>query len=166
MQRSSSRLLGAVALIAILSGPIAAPASARPGNAGGAARSQGASRTAGATSKSSHHHSAARNGTAANANQSTHGNRGVHSNRSANVNVNHNVNVSHNGGGYGYGRHPVARAATVGAVAVTTGAVIGSMYRTLPSNCATVIRAGGTYHHCGSAWYQSHNGEYVAVVAP
>ena len=162
----SSRLLRAVAAIGVVSGSIGA-VDARPTHNGGAARSTGA------TARTSHHKSATRSGGAAtahragaNAGRSNHANRNVNTHRSANVNVNHNVNVSHGVGGYGYNRHPVARAATVGAMAVTTGAVIGSMYHTLPSNCATVVHAGGTYHHCGSAWYQSRNGEYIAVVAP
>jgi|GraSoiStandDraft_51_1057287.scaffolds.fasta_scaffold459457_1 hypothetical protein len=165
MRPFESRLLRAAAAIAIISSAATADAK-QSGRAGGASRSGSASRSAGASSRTAQHHSGARNNAAVNGNRSTHANRNVNANRSANVNVNHNVHVNNNVGRYGYGAHPVARAATVGAMAVTTGAVIGSMYHALPSNCATVVHSGGTYHHCGSAWYQSHNGQYVAVTAP
>lgn len=152
-------LLRAAALTLILSS-VTTIADAQRGRGGGGA--SGGARTAShsGTAKGHHGTTAQRSGTHHTATAS----RNTNVNRNANVNVNHNVNV--NGGGYGYGHRPVARAATVGAIAVTTAAVVGSRYHALPSNCATVVRGGGTYHHCGSAWYQGQNGEYVAVSAP
>jgi hypothetical protein len=126
----------------------------------------------GARASASTQHRSAKTGSAHRTGSATHrttsASRQGGTNRSAtvnNVNVNRNVNVS--GNGYsGIGYRPVARAATVGAVAVTRGAIIGSAYHSLPSNCATVVRPAGTYHHCGSAWYQSQNGEYIVVHQP
>src|SRR5207237_10728098 len=120
--------------------------------------------------------STARTGTAHRTSSATHRTAGatrhggtVSGNRNAtvnNVNVNRNVNVHGNGYGYGGGYRPVARAATVGAVAVTRGAIIGSAYHSLPSSWATVLQPPGTYPHCGSAWYHFPNGVYVFVRHP
>ena len=76
-----------------------------------------------------------------------------------NVNINRNVNVNVNngyrGGYYGGHYHPIAAGAVIGAVAVTTAAIVGSYYRTLPpTGCSTVIMNGATYSHCGSVYYQ------------
>jgi hypothetical protein len=99
------------------------------------------------------------------------------SNRNVNRNVNRDLNVDvdvHHDYGYGYGwddhYHPVATAAVVTAAAVTTAAIIGSMVRTLPPSCVTVIRVGISYYQCGSVWYQptyvGSNVQYVVVEAP
>jgi len=87
-----------------------------------------------------------------------------------NVNVNRNVNVEGNsgccGGGWDNDYHPVAAAAAVtGAVAVTS-AVVGSMVRTPPANCAPVNYGGMVYQQCGSTWYQPQGGQYVVVNPP
>ncbi|MET0808805.1 MAG: hypothetical protein ABWX93_08630 [Pseudoxanthomonas sp.] len=60
-------------------------------------------------------------------------------------------------GGYrgGYYRHPVAAGAVIGAMAVTTAAVVGSYYYALPpTGCTTVITNGISYQQCGSVYYQ------------
>jgi hypothetical protein len=151
----------AIALCGILSSADAQRS--RGGGAGGGRASAGTSHRA--ASGSHHTRTASRSG-----GTHTAAGRSANVNRASvnNVNVNRNVNVNGAGYGRGYagGYHPVARAATVGAMAVTTGAVIGSAYHSLPSSCATVVRPAGTYHHCGSAWYQSHNGEYIVVHEP
>ena len=93
-----------------------------------------------------------------------------------NVNIGNDVNVNIEGG-YGYRGpaygggyyHPVAAGAVIGAMAVTTAAVVGSYYRTLPSSCTTVIKNGASYSMCGSVYYQqtwSGNDPVYVVVKP
>ena len=88
-----------------------------------------------------------------------------------NVNVGNDVNINIDGG-YGYHGgyyHPVAAGVVIGAMAVTTAAVIGSYYRTLPPSCTIVIRNGISYHYCGSVYYQqtwSGNDVVYVVVQP
>ncbi len=167
MSNRKVRLFRAAAILVVMSASFSSASAQRSrggGGAGGRASSAGSHRSAGGGAHSQRATSASRHAGATHA-----GARGSSVNRNANVNnvnVNRNVNVNGNGYGYGRGYHPVARAATVGAVAVTTGAIIGSTYHSLPSSCMTVVQAGATYHHCGSAWYQRHNGEYITVVAP
>ena len=68
--------------------------------------------------------------------------------------------------GYGGFDNPVAASMAIGAVAVTTAAVIGSSYQTLPSGCTTVVMNGASYHQCGSAYYQqTMSGDQVVYVA-
>lgn len=109
------------------------------------------------------------------ANSNINFNRNTNVNRNWNVNRNLNVDVDvHHEYGYGYRwdnyYHPVARAAVATAAAVTTAAVIGSMYRALPTGCVTILRGGLTYYQCGSAWYQptyvGSSVQYVVVTAP
>jgi len=167
MSNRKVRLFRAAAILVVMSASFSSASAQRSrggGGSGGRASSAGSHRSAGSGAHSQRATSASRHAGATHA-----GARGSSVNRNANVNnvnVNRNVNVNGNGYGYGRGYHPVARAATVGAVAVTTGAIIGSTYHSLPSSCMTVVQAGATYHHCGSAWYQRHNGEYITVVAP
>jgi hypothetical protein len=71
-----------------------------------------------------------------------------------NVNVGNNVIVGVDngwGGGYGGFAHPVAAAATVGAVAGLTAAAVGSSYYGLPSGCSPYY---GSYYDCGGVYYQ------------
>ena len=100
-------------------------------------------------------------------------NTNINYNRNINRNVNRELNVDvdvHHSYGYGYNwrynYHPIARAAAV----VTTAAIIGSYYRTLPTNCVVVYRVGLTYYQCGSVWYQpsyvGSNVQYIVVNAP
>ena len=91
-----------------------------------------------------------------------------------NVNVGNDINIDidhgYNHPGYGGAYyHPVARAAYLGAVAVTTAAVIGSYYYALPAGCTTVIKNGVSYSYCGSVYYQktmSGNDVVYVVVSP
>ena len=96
------------------------------------------------------------------------------------ININRgDVNVDVNGGyhghpgypGYGGGfYHPVAAGAVIGAMAVTTAAVVGSYYYALPpTGCTTVITNGISYRRCGSVYYQqtmSGNNVVYVVVNP
>jgi len=173
MSNRKVRLFRAAAILVVMSASFSSASAQRSrggGGAGGRASSAGSHRSAGGGAHSQRATSASRHAGATHSGaRGSSVNRNANVNRSANVNnvnVNRNVNVNGNGYGYGRGYHPVARAATVGAVAVTTGAIIGSTYHSLPSSCMTVVQAGATYHHCGSAWYQRHNGEYITVVAP
>jgi hypothetical protein len=91
-----------------------------------------------------------------------------------NVNVGNDINVNidadyGHGGYHGGYYHPVATGMVIGAVAVTTAAVMGSYYHTLPPSCTTVIKSGVSYHHCGSVYYQqtwSGNDVVYVVVNP
>lgn len=87
-----------------------------------------------------------------------------------NVNIGNDVNVNIEGGYRGYGgayHHPIAAGAVIGAMAVTTAAVVGSYYRTLPPSCTTVIKNGVSYSQCGSVYYQQtwSGNDVVYVVA-
>lgn len=88
------------------------------------------------------------------------------------INIGNDVNIDIDGG-YGYHggvyHHPIAAGITIGAIAVTTAAVIGSYYRALPPGCTVVVRAGISYHYCGSVYYQqtwSGNDVVYVVVKP
>src|SRR5690242_9089777 len=64
-----------------------------------------------------------------------------------------------------YRPHPVARTAAVVGTAAVTAAVVGSVVRTLPPSCTTIVSAGVTYQQCGSTWYQPHySGSQVTYV--
>lgn len=99
----------------------------------------------------------------------------------ANVNINHNNNVNINSnrhydnghhGGHDHWDdwddhwHPVRTAATVAA----TAAVVGSIVRSVPPNCSTVVVNGISYSQCGSTWYQPQyvgsSVQYVVVNSP
>jgi hypothetical protein len=56
--------------------------------------------------------------------------------------------------GYGRVRYPVAAGMAIGAMAVTTAAVVGSYYYALPTGCVAVVINGITYDQCGNAYYQ------------
>ncbi|WP_432724068.1 hypothetical protein R0381_000622 [Jeongeupia wiesaeckerbachi] len=111
-----------------------------------------------------------------NANVNRNKNVNVNSNRNVNRNVNVNrdidVNVNHRGGGYYYDDdyHPIATAVGVTAAVAVTAAVIGSITRTLPPNCAPYAYSGVTYQQCGNTWYQpQYSGttvQYVVVNPP
>lgn len=91
-----------------------------------------------------------------------------------NVNINRNVNVNGGGGYYGHDYHddwddhwhPVATAAAV----TVTAAAIGSIVRSVPPSCTTVVVSGASYSQCGSTWYQPQyvgsSVQYVVVAAP
>jgi uncharacterized membrane protein len=94
-----------------------------------------------------------------------------------NVNIGNDVNIDIDGG-YGYHGgnyhgggyyHPVAAGVVIGATAVTTAAVLGSYYYTLPPSCTVVVKSGVSYHYCGSVYYQqtwSGNSPVYVVVNP
>jgi len=93
--------------------------------------------------------------------------------RNTNINANKNVNVNVNnnrggccGGGWDNDYHPVATAAAVTAAVVVTSAVVGSMVRSVPSNCVPVNYGGMIYQQCGSTWYQPEGSQYVVINAP
>ncbi|WP_322032056.1 hypothetical protein [Paraburkholderia sp. J76] len=86
-----------------------------------------------------------------------------------NVNVNRNVNVNANvdrHGGWDNDYHPVATAAAVTAAVGVTSAVVGSMVRSVPSNCVPVNYGGMVYQQCGSTWYQPQGSQYIVVNPP
>lgn len=70
-------------------------------------------------------------------------NRNVNVNRDVDVHRDIDVNVDEN-------YHPVARA--VGATA--TAVAVGSVVRSLPPSCSTVVTNNITYQNCGGTWYQ------------
>ena len=83
-----------------------------------------------------------------------------------------NIDVDGGYGGYhgGYYHRPIAAGAVIGAMAVTTAAVMGSYYYALPpTGCTTVITNGIKYQRCGSVYYQqtmSGNDVVYVVVSP
>lgn len=87
-------------------------------------------------------------------------NTNVNVNRNTHVNVNRNVNVNVNNR-----YNPVATGVAVGAAAVVTAAVVGSMVYSLPPRCAPYVHAGVTYQQCGGAYYQpQYSGSSVTYV--
>jgi hypothetical protein len=95
--------------------------------------------------------------------------------RNTNVNVNKNVNVDVDrhggrggccGGGWDNDYHPVATAVAVTAAVAVTSAVVGSIVRSVPSNCVPVNYGGMIYQQCGSTWYQPQGSQYVVINAP
>lgn len=84
-----------------------------------------------------------------------------------NINRNVDVDVDHR---WGYGDWDYRPGAVAAAAAVTTAVVVGSYYRSLPPNCATVYRGTIVYYQCGTSWYQPvYSGmavQYVVVTAP
>jgi len=61
--------------------------------------------------------------------------------------------------------HPVARAAVVTGAAVATAAVVGSVVRSLPPHCTSVVVGGVAYQQCGNAFYQPrYSGSQVTYV--
>lgn len=94
--------------------------------------------------------------------------RGGNTINNNNVNVNRNVYVDndHWGNDWDDHWHPVAAAAVV----ATTAVVVGSIVRSLPPSCTTVIVNGIGYSQCGSTWYApQYSGtsvQYVVVSPP
>jgi hypothetical protein len=65
--------------------------------------------------------------------------------------------------------HPVARAAVVTTAAVGTAVAVGTIARSLPPSCSTVMVGNVAYHQCGSTWYQPRyagSGVTYVVVTP
>ena len=147
----------AVALAALLCGPVAAHAQRR-GGGGGARTSVNRSSSVNVN----------RN---ANINRNTNVNRNVDVNR--NYNVNRNVNVDVDRGGWGgccYHSGVGVAAAAAATSAAITAAVVGTRVQTLPVGCTAVVAGGVTYQQCGSVWYQPQfvgtGTTYVVVNAP
>jgi hypothetical protein len=90
--------------------------------------------------------------------------------RNTNINIDNDINIDGGYNGrydYGYpGYHPVAAGAVIGAMAVTTAAVVGSYYYALPpSGCTVVVTNGISYQRCGSVYYQqTWQGDQVVYV--
>ena len=146
----------AVALAALLCGPVAAHAQRR-GGGGGARTSVNRSSSVNVN----------RN---ANINRNTNVNRNVDVNRNYNVNRNVNVDVDRGGWGGCCYHNGVGVAAAVATTAAVTAAVIGTRVQTLPPSCTAVVAGGVTYQQCGSVWYQPQfvgtGTTYVVVNAP
>ncbi len=145
----------AVALAALLCGPVTADAQRRGG--GGARTSVNRSGSADIN----------RN---ANINRNTNVNRDTNVNRNYNVNRNVDVDVDRGGWGGCCYHSGVGVAAAVATTAAVTAAVVGTRVQTLPSSCTTVMAGGVTYQQCGSVWYQPQfvgtGTTYVVVNAP
>ncbi|MBM3116847.1 hypothetical protein [Jeongeupia naejangsanensis] len=101
-------------------------------------------------------------------------NTSINHNVNRNINVNQNVHVDvdnhHNGWYDDDDYHPIATAVGVTAAVGLTAAVIGSITRTLPPNCAPYPYSGITYQQCGNTYYQPQysgtNVQYVVVNPP
>lgn len=50
--------------------------------------------------------------------------------------------------------HPVARAAVVTGAAVATAVAVGTVVRSIPPSCTSVVVGNVAYQQCGSTWYQ------------
>jgi hypothetical protein len=157
MMARAFRASMAVALAALLFGPVTADAQRRGG--GGARTSVNRSASANVN----------RN---ANINRNTNVNRNYNSNVNRNYNVNRNVDVDVDRGGWGgccY-HSGVGVAAAVATTAAVTAAVVGTRVQTLPASCTTVMAGGVAYQQCGSVWYQPQfvgtGTTYVVVNAP
>ncbi len=50
--------------------------------------------------------------------------------------------------------HPVARAAVVTTAAVATAVAVGTVVRSIPPSCTSVMVGNVAYQQCGSTWYQ------------
>ena len=60
---------------------------------------------------------------------------------------------------------PVARAAVATAAVVGTAVVVGSVVRSLPPSCSSVMVGNVAYQECGSTWYQPrYSGSQVTYV--
>jgi len=53
-----------------------------------------------------------------------------------------------------YRPHPLARTAAVAATAAVTALAVGTVVRSLPPSCQTVVAGGVAYRQCGGTWYQ------------
>lgn len=109
-----------------------------------------------------------------NHNRPNHGHSRPPARGSSHVTINHYENNSHHGSHHHHDHwdswddhwHPVRTAATV----AVTAAVVGSIVRSVPPNCSTVIVNGISYSQCGNTWYQPQYAgssvQYVVVNPP
>ena len=106
-----------------------------------------------------------RSGARTSVNQNANVNRNVNVNQNVNrnVNVNHHVDIDVD---VDRNYHPWATAAAV----VATAAVVGSIVRSVPPSCQTIVINGISYSQCGSTWYmpqmQGTAVTYVVVAPP
>jgi hypothetical protein len=49
---------------------------------------------------------------------------------------------------------PVARRAVVGTAAVATAVAVGTVVRSVPPSCTSVVVGNVAYQQCGNTWYQ------------
>lgn len=141
-------------------------AEARPGGGGGGGHMAGGGGGGGGAARQANNSRAdvRSNNVRSNSVNSVNTSRNVNVNSSRNV----NVNVDNHGGCCGWDNdyHPVATAAAVTATVAVTSAVVGSMVRSVPPNCAPVNYGGMVYQQCGGTWYQPQGSQYVVVNAP
>jgi len=151
----------AIALAALLCGPVAAHAQRRGG---------GGARTSVNRSGSANVNRSANINRNTNVDRNTNINRNTDVNRNYNVNRNVDVDVDRGGWGGCCYHSGVGAAAAVATTAAVTAAVVGTRVQTLPPSCTTVMAGGVTYQQCGSVWYQPQfvgtGTTYVVVNAP
>lgn len=181
-RQGNTRSLGALALSLVSAGMLltfaASNADARGGGGGGRSGAMATSSVSSANRSTANAGNANRSNVNSGNVSGGNGNRGnintgnvnnvQGGNRNTNINIDNSVNID---GGYNNGyrggvQYPVAAGAMIGAMAVTTAAVVGSYYYALPpSGCTTVITNGVTYQRCGSAYYQqTWQGDTVVYV--
>lgn len=68
--------------------------------------------------------------------------------------------------GVAYRPRPVARGVAFGAAAAVTAVAIGSVVRSLPPSCQTVMVGNVPYHNCSGTWYQPQGATYIVVQPP
>ena len=65
---------------------------------------------------------------------------------------------------------PVARTAVVGTAAVATAVAVGTVVRSVPPSCTSVVVGNVAYQQCGNTWYQPRYAgsqvTYVVVTPP
>jgi hypothetical protein len=69
-----------------------------------------------------------------------------------------------------YRPRPVARAAVATTAVVATAVAVGTVARSLPPSCSSVMVGNVAYQQCGSTWYQPRYAgsdvTYVVVTPP
>jgi hypothetical protein len=64
-----------------------------------------------------------------------------------------------------YRPRPVARAVVATTAVVATAAVVGSVVRSLPPSCSSVMVGNVAYQQCGNSWYEPrYSGSEVTYV--
>jgi hypothetical protein len=62
--------------------------------------------------------------------------------------------------------YPYSGGAVAVGAAAATAIAIGTVVRSLPPSCSTVVVDGVTYHRCSGTYYAPRGGEWVVVEAP
>jgi len=65
-----------------------------------------------------------------------------------------------------YDAHPYRGGAVAVGAAAATAIAIGTVVRSLPASCTTVMVDGVTYHRCSGTYYAPRGGQWVVVEAP